>query len=221
MYLIKLSTFLVVLGETEVGDFISFILDEYVGWLEIAVDHRVLMKVFVTADELLNDNDGFGLGQLFALLEYVLETALIAQLLEEIDVVGALLHVVQFHDIIILDGLHDLDLVLQRLVELLGVFLDVGCRDSLDCDEVAGADIGALIHLPVRSTADLLVDVDDEGLHELVVGGAQLGCLLLDLGDLTLVDLIRHSIIHTRCPLKITGVIRKSTILTTTTNTCT
>lgn len=160
----------------------------------------MFVQVFVAANELLDDNDGFGLGQLLALLEYVLETALIAQFLEEVDVVGALLHVVQFHDIIVLDGLHDLDLVLERLVELLRVFLDVGRGNCLDCDEVSVADVGALIYLTIRSAADLLVDVDDEGLDELVVGGAQLGRLLFDLGDLSLVDLIRHSIIRTRCP---------------------
>lgn len=200
MYLIELGAFLVIFGETEVGNLVCFVLDKYVSWLKVAVDDRVLMQVFVAPYQLLDDNDGFCLGQLLALLEYVLETALIAQFLEEIDVVGALLHVVQFHDILVLDGLHDLNLVLERFVELLGVFLDVGCGDSLDCDEVSIADIGPFIDLSIRTTADLLVDVDDEGLDELVVGSAQLGRLFLDLGDLSLVDLIRHLIIHTRCP---------------------
>lgn len=94
MYLIELGTFLVVFGETEVGDLVGLVLDEDVGWLEIAMDHRMFVQIPVAANELLYDDDGFGFGQLLALLEYVLQTALITQFLEEIDVVGALLHVV-------------------------------------------------------------------------------------------------------------------------------
>ena len=197
MDLIEFSAFLVILGESKICDFVGLVLDEDIGGFEVPVDDGVLVQVLIAADELLDDDNGLGLWQFLALFENVLEAALVAQLLEEVDVVGGLLHVIQLHDVLVLDRLHNLDLVLQRLVEFLRILLDVGSRDGLHRDEVTGADVCALVDLPIGAAADLLVDVDDERLDELVVGSAQLRGLLLDLRYLALVDLIRHSIIQT------------------------
>ena len=197
MNLIEFSAFLVILGESKICDFVGLVLDEDIGGLEVSVYDGVLVQVLIAADELFDDDDGLGLRQFLALFENILETALVAQLLEEVDVVGRLLHVIQLHDVLVLYRLHNLDLVLQRLVEFLGILLDVRSRDGLHRDEVTVSDVRALVDLPIGAAADLLVDVDDERLDELVVGSAQLRGLLLDLRYLALVDLIRHSIIQT------------------------
>jgi hypothetical protein len=113
MYLIELSAFLIVLSESEICDFVGLIFDEDIRWFEVPVNDRVFVEVFIAADELLDDNNGFCLWQFLALLEHVLKTALVAQLLEEIDVVSRLLHVKQFDDVLVLYRLHNLDLVLE------------------------------------------------------------------------------------------------------------
>lgn len=136
------------------------------------MDDGVLVQVLVPSDELLDDDNCLCLGQFFPLLQHIFKRALVAQLLEEVDVVGGFLDIVEFYDVVILDGLHDLDLILERLVKLLRVLLDVGGGDGLDGDEVARADIGALVDLAIGTPSDLLVDVDDERLHKLIVGGA-------------------------------------------------
>lgn len=170
--LVQLRALLVVLGEPEICDLVGLILDEDVGGLEVAMDDGVLVQVLVPSDELLDDDNCLGLGQFFPLLQHILKRALVAQLLEEVDVVGGFLDIVEFYDVVILDGLHDLDLILERLVKLLRVLLDVGGGDGLDGDEVARADIGALVDLAIGTPSDLLVDVDDERLHKLIVGCA-------------------------------------------------
>jgi hypothetical protein len=57
--LVQLCAFLVVLSKPEIGDLVCFVLDEYVSRLEVSVDNRMLMQIFVSADELLDDYDGF------------------------------------------------------------------------------------------------------------------------------------------------------------------
>ena len=107
--------------------------------------------------------------------------------MEEVNVVGRFLDIVQFHDVLVLDGLHDFDLVFQRVVEFLGVFLDARSGDGLDRNQIAVSDISPLVDLTVGTSAYLLVDVDDEGLNEFIIGGSQLGSLLLDLSHLRLI----------------------------------
>jgi hypothetical protein len=46
---------------------------------------------------------------------------------------------------------------------------------------LTGSDISTLEDLAIRSTADFVVDVDDERLNKFIVGSAQFGSLLLDL----------------------------------------
>ena len=69
--------------------------------------------------------------------------------MEEVDVVGGFLDIVQLNDVLVFYGLHDFDLVFQGVIELLGVFLDVTGADGLDGHEVAVSDICALIDLTV------------------------------------------------------------------------
>lgn len=172
MDLLEFSTFLEELGKAKVSKFVSLVLDEDVGGFEVPVDDRVLMQVAIATDELFDDDESFRLGHFLAFFEYVLEGAFVAELLEKIDVIRRLLDIVKFDDVRVFDGLHDLDLVFEGLVEFLGVLLDVGSGDSFDCHEIAGADVSPLEDLAVGAPADFLVNVDDEGFHELVVGSA-------------------------------------------------
>ena len=82
MDLVELSSFLVVFGEPEVSDFVGLILDEDVGRLEVTVDDRVLMQIFISADQLIDNNEGLGLWKFLSLLQNLLEGAFIAELLE-------------------------------------------------------------------------------------------------------------------------------------------
>ena len=145
------------------------------------------MQVAIAADELFNDDQSFGLGHFFAFLQYLLKRTFVTKLLKQIDVVGRLLDIIKFDNIGVFDSLHDFDLVFEGLIKFLGVLLDVSSGDGLDCNKPAGSNIRPLEDLAVGAPSDFLVDVDDEGLHELVVGSAQFGSLHLYLLHLALV----------------------------------
>ena len=109
-------------------------LDEYVSGFQIPVDDWVLMEIFVTSDELFHDEEGFWLWEFLSFLEYVLEWSFIAELLEEIDVIGWLLYIKQLNNILVFYSLHDLDLVFQWIVKLLCIFFDIPCWYGFNCD---------------------------------------------------------------------------------------
>ena len=96
------------------------------------MNDRMLVKVPITPDELLHDHQALTLGHFFSLFKDVLKGSFIAKLLEKVYVVGALLNVIELDNIVILDCLHNLYLILEGVIELLGVFLDVAGRYSLD-----------------------------------------------------------------------------------------
>jgi len=161
------------------------------------VYNRVLVQVSIAADELFDHYQSLSLRHLLAFLQHILKRTLITEFLEEIDVVGRLLDVKQFYNVGVLNGLHDFDLVFERLVELLRVLLDVGSGDGFDGNQAAGPDICALEDLAVGAPPDFLVYVDDKGFHELVVRSSQLGSLLLNLLHLGLVH-FRYKLYPTR-----------------------
>lgn len=132
MNLIELGSLLIILGEPKVSNFVCLMLDEDVCRLKITMNDRMLVEVPVASDKLLHDHEAFTLGQFFSLFKDVLKRSFIAELLEKVDVVGALLDVIEFDNIVILDGLHNLYLILEGVIELLGVFLDVAGRYGLD-----------------------------------------------------------------------------------------
>ncbi len=113
MDLLQFRAFLVVLGKSEVSDFVGFVFDENVGRFEVSVDDRMFVKVFVAVNELFHDDKGLVFGQFFTLLEDVFEGASVAKLLEEVNVVGRFFNVIKFHDVIVLDRFHDFDFVFQ------------------------------------------------------------------------------------------------------------
>lgn len=170
--LIQLCAFLIILGKAKISDLVGLILDQNIRRLEIAMNDRMFMQVLIPSNQLLDDDHSFGFWQFFPLLQHILKRSLVTQLLEEIDVVSGFLDIVQFYNVIILDSLHDLDLILQRFIKLLRILLDVGSRDGLDGYQVAVSNIGPLVDLTIRSPSYLLVDVDNEGLYKLIVGCA-------------------------------------------------
>lgn len=83
----------------------------------------MLVKILVASDKLLHDDQTLRFRQFLPLFEDILQRPLVAQFLEEIDVVGRFLDIVQLHNILVLDGFHYLDLVFERIVKFLRVFL--------------------------------------------------------------------------------------------------
>ena len=156
------------------------------------MDDGMFVKIFVAIDELAHDDYSFVFGELFSFLKDIFERASIAELLEQINVVRGLFDIIQFHNVFIFDGLHDLDFVLERFVEFLWIFFYVAGGYSFHGHQLACSNIGTLEHLTVGAAPDLVVDVDDEGLNELIVGGAQLGRFLLDFLHLSLVHYLQE-----------------------------
>ena len=187
MNLIKLGSLLIILGKPKVSNFVCFMLDEDVCRFQVTMNDRMLVKVPVAPDELLHDHEALTLRQFFSLFKNVLKRSFVTELLEKVDVIGALLDVIEFDNIVILDGLHNLYLILEGVIELLGVFLDVAGRYRLDCNQISAADVSPLVDLSVRSSTYLLVDIDDEWLDKFVVTGAQFGSLLLDFSHFRLI----------------------------------
>ena len=99
--------------------------------------------------------------------------------MEEVDVIRRFFDIIKFYNILIFDGLHDLDLVFEGVVKFLCVFFDATSGDGLDSYEIAISNVSSFEDLTVGTSTDFLVDVDDEGLHKFVVAGAQFGSLLL------------------------------------------
>jgi len=147
--LVELGPLLVVLGKPKVSNFVGLVLDEDVGGFQIPVDDRMLVEIPVAPHELLEDDEALRLGQFLTLLQDILEGAFVAELLEEIDVIGRLLDVIEFDDVVVFDGLHDLYLVFKGVVEFLCVLLDVAGGDGFDCDQIAIADVRSLVDLSI------------------------------------------------------------------------
>jgi hypothetical protein len=184
MNLVQFCSLLIVLSKAEVRDLIGLVLDQDVRGLEISMNNRMLMEILVPPDKLLHNEKTLWFRHLLSLLQNLLKGSPIAQFLEEVDVVSWFLDVVEFDNIFILDGLHDLDLIFQRIVKFLRVLLDIGSADGLHGHQIASTDVCALVDLSIGTTAYLFVDVDDERLDELVIGCAQFGRLLLYLRHL-------------------------------------
>ena len=91
-----------------------------------------------------------------------------------------------------LETLHNFNLIFEGFVELLRVLFYVGCGDCFNCDEVPVADISSLVDETIGSFADLIIDINNKGLHKFVVGCTQLGSLLLDSLHLVLVYFLCH-----------------------------
>ena len=143
---IKLGSFLIVFGETKISNFINFIFDKNVGRLEISVDDFVFVEIFVPMDNLLGDDQDLGFGKFFSVIEHILKRTPIAELLEQINIFGRFLNIIELHDVGILKSFHDINLVPKGIKKFLWVFFDVDCGDSLHSDEVSIADISTLIH---------------------------------------------------------------------------
>lgn len=101
--LLQFRAFLIVLGESEVGNLVDFILNQNISRFKVSVDDGMFVKVFVAINKLFHDDKGLVFGQFFTLLEYFFKGASVAQLLKEINVVGGFFYVVKLYDVIVLD----------------------------------------------------------------------------------------------------------------------
>lgn len=147
------------------------------------------MQVAVPTDELLDNDECLRFWHFLAFFEYLFQRPFVTEFLEKVDVIRRFFYIVELNNVWIFYGFHDLDLVLEWLIEFLGIFFDVGSGDGFDCHKVAIADVCAFEDFSVGASADFFVDVDDKGLYELVIGGAKFGSFLFDLLHLALLHL--------------------------------
>lgn len=57
MYLIELSSLLVIFGKSEVSYFIGLVFNEYISGFEISVNNGVLMQIPISPNKLLHDDN--------------------------------------------------------------------------------------------------------------------------------------------------------------------
>lgn len=91
---------------------------EDVGELEVPVHDLVLIKGLEGIEDLDEELNGFLFGERFVLFEILGDVAFVAVLEDEVEVVGSLLNVVEFDDVLIIAGLEDLNFVLKEFEEL-------------------------------------------------------------------------------------------------------
>lgn len=147
--LVQLRTLLVVLRKTKISNLVSLILNQNIRRLQIAMNNRMLMQIPITTDQLLNNNQRLTLRQLLPLLQDVLQTTLVTQLLKKIYIVRRFLNIIQLHNVLILYRLHNLDLVFQRLVKFLWILLYIRSSDRLHRHQITVSNVSTLKDLTV------------------------------------------------------------------------
>lgn len=63
MNLIQLCSFLIVLSKSKISNFISLIFDKNICRFKISMNNWMLMKIFIAADKLFDNNECFSLRQ--------------------------------------------------------------------------------------------------------------------------------------------------------------
>lgn len=109
-----------VLAEAEVPELDDAVVEEDVVGLHVAVHDVVLVEDLEGLKHLLEDEEGLLLGELLLLGEESLEGAAVAVLVDEVEVVGGLEHVVVADDVRVdFDVAEDVDFVDRALLQLL------------------------------------------------------------------------------------------------------
>lgn len=106
-------------GKAEVCDFEDLVREEDVGGLDVAVDDILGGEVLEALVYLANNRPDFFLGQRAALLESFLQIAALAELSDEVAVVGALEDLGAADDVGVVQRPDDRNLLLQQLLQLL------------------------------------------------------------------------------------------------------
>lgn len=112
----------------------------------------ILRNVDIPSDELPDDGQCVLLCQLLALLEEVLEVALVAELGDDVAIIGGAEDVVALEDVGVAEFLERLDLALEHL--LLGLALDGADVDDLDGYFFLGLVVGAAVDHRAETAAD-------------------------------------------------------------------
>lgn len=108
------------LREPEVSDDKCVVVQEDIGQLEVSMHHFLLVEHSEASHDLLEVGQGFGLGQelVRSMLQELFKVAPVAVLDDEVEVVSADQVLVQVHNVRVLDFLHYLHLVFQKLLQL-------------------------------------------------------------------------------------------------------
>lgn len=93
------------LAEAEICDFGDSVVAEDIGEFEISVQDLVVEEVVEPIDDFAENLDGFFLCEVFSFLDVGVEVAVVAVLEDEVVIVGGLLHIVEFDDVVALAAL--------------------------------------------------------------------------------------------------------------------
>eukprot|EP00672_Neobodo_designis_P022365 CAMPEP_0174850216 /NCGR_PEP_ID=MMETSP1114-20130205/19102_1 /TAXON_ID=312471 /ORGANISM="Neobodo designis, Strain CCAP 1951/1" /LENGTH=523 /DNA_ID=CAMNT_0016084655 /DNA_START=308 /DNA_END=1876 /DNA_ORIENTATION=- len=132
--------------QAEVGDLqVVVLVEEEVLGFDVAVRDALRVAVTHAGDKLLEEPPGGGLVEALGLDDAVEELAALDHLEHHVDVVGGLHHLAQVHDVRVVEALHDGDLALELLLEVLARQLLL--VDDLDGPLLARLVVGGELHL--------------------------------------------------------------------------
>jgi hypothetical protein len=103
-------------------------------------------------EDLANDGQSFFFRQLFPLLEEVLEVALVAELSDDVAIVGSAEDIVALEDVGVVELLECVYLALQHL--FLGLALDGPDVDHFHCHLLFGLVVAAAVHHRTEPASD-------------------------------------------------------------------
>jgi len=109
------------------------------------------------SDDLREDLESFGLGQLAASLEELLQGAAVAELVNKVDVVRSAQDGDEANNVWMLELRKHRDLVVGELMQL-GIYLELLILDRLDREFFFGKQVLSAIDLAERTEAYLLLD---------------------------------------------------------------
>lgn len=141
------------------------VLEEDVGWLKIAVYDVVAGEVLASLGDLIDDITPFhGL----VILCVFLEIASLTVLSDDIAVIGSVLDVYEFDDVLVIEFLHDVDLIVEEV--------DVGDVHFFEFDDLDGVPLmldvvlDALVDLAAVPAADEVIEVEAVAPDALLAG---------------------------------------------------
>ena len=154
-------------GESEVGQFEDIVGNKYVGWLDIPVDDSVFHEFFYSVEELLDYSDCLVLLHFLIRFDELAQVAVGTVLGDYIGVIGCVEHVYELDDVGVVEGLDNLNFLLQQLGRI--VRRNVLLVDYLQCYQLVRVYVCAQVDYPVGSLADDRLQTERVVLNFLIV----------------------------------------------------
>lgn len=103
--------------EPEISNFGNSVMPQEVGQFQIPMKNLMLEEMVKSIDNLTEYFNGLLLGEVLSFLDIGVQVPIITVLQNKIVVIGGLLHIVQFDDVVALAAFENLYLALQQLLE--------------------------------------------------------------------------------------------------------